>query len=423
MSETETVDEQTAEMARALPAVRVSEAMVARGEISAEDVLGQRDKIKQVMDAVMEKGVHYGEIPGIDKPTLLKPGAEVLAVTFRLAPSYQSEKVFHDDSHLTVISTVTLTHIPTGLVVAEGEGLCTSREKKYAYRGEGRVCPACGEAAIKRSKYPPREGDYDGASTSDAPGWYCFGKIGGCGANFAAEDPRIIGQEAGKIANPDLPDTWNTVLKMANKRALVAAILNGTAASDIFTQDVEDGSSSGGNGSGAPEPRPQTANRETPKAWEEIYAWAEPYGPDVAWREWVKDCCQVLFKTDDATTLNGEQKRTLGQKAAGAIVALRDSVDPDRFPPPSRAEIQRAWASVLDGEILPGPPWRLSPDEESLPTYWAAHDLPEPEPPTAAVSEADVQAAEDAEFTPLDPETEQEVEDIPFGEDPSGYGG
>jgi hypothetical protein len=32
----------------------------------------------------------------------------------------------------------------------------------------------------------------------------------------------------------------NTIMKMACKRALVAATLNATAASDIFTQDVED---------------------------------------------------------------------------------------------------------------------------------------------------------------------------------------
>jgi hypothetical protein len=40
--------------------------------------------------------------------------------------------------------------------------------------------------------------------------------------------------------NDDLADSYNTVLKMANKRALVAGILNVTAASDVFTQDLED---------------------------------------------------------------------------------------------------------------------------------------------------------------------------------------
>ena len=42
------------------------------------------------------------------------------------------------------------------------------------------------------------------------------------------------------MPNEDLADQYNTVLKMANKRSLVAAVLNSTAASDIFTQDIED---------------------------------------------------------------------------------------------------------------------------------------------------------------------------------------
>lgn len=236
----EVVDEEEVAAARNLPAVRASEAMVARDEITPDDVVAQHAKIEQVMQAVMKDGMHYGKVPGVSKPTLLKPGAEVLAVTFRLAPSYESQRTYHDGGHLTVVSKVTLTHIPTGLVLGEGEGLCTTYEKKYAYRGEGRTCPSCGAAAIKKSKYPPREGDYPGASKSDAPGWFCFAKLGGCGVNFAATDPAITEQETGKVPNPDLPDSWNTVLKMANKRGLVAAVLNVTGASDVFTQDVED---------------------------------------------------------------------------------------------------------------------------------------------------------------------------------------
>jgi hypothetical protein len=45
----------------------------------------------------------------------------------------------------------------------------------------------------------------------------------------------------GEIVEHDNPaDYYNTVLKMAKKRAHVDAILTATAASDIFTQDVED---------------------------------------------------------------------------------------------------------------------------------------------------------------------------------------
>lgn len=359
MSENEVIDEETAETARALPAVRVSEAMVARDEISAADVLGQRDKIRQVMDAVMEKGVHYGEIPGISKPTLLKPGAEVLAVTFRLAPSYKSEKVFHDDGHLTVISAATLTHIPTGLVVAEGEGLCTSREKKYAFRGEGRVCPVCDAPAIKRSKFAPRESDYDGASTSDAPGWYCHAKTGGCGANFAAEDPRILGQEAGKIANPDLPDTWNTVLKMANKRALVAAILNGTAASDIFTQDVEDGNAEDAAAPSQqqqPERRQETAGRgaQVPRSWAEIKAALErELGVEEAaiWGAQAKQATETL------------PPPTPFQRMCGVVVDLLEKGGEWQLLPDAREAIQQVFAGRLDGLVLSGPEWALTGEE------------------------------------------------------------
>ena len=35
-------------------------------------------------------------------------------------------------------------------------------------------------------------------------------------------------------------DYYNTVIKMADKRAIVAAVLYSTAASDTFTQDIED---------------------------------------------------------------------------------------------------------------------------------------------------------------------------------------
>jgi hypothetical protein len=70
--------------------------------------------------------------------------------------------------------------------------------------------------------------------------FYCWKKKGGCGATFPLDDDRIASQETGRVENENLPDTYNTVLKMACKRALVAAVLNGTAASDIFTQDLDD---------------------------------------------------------------------------------------------------------------------------------------------------------------------------------------
>ena len=50
-----------------------------------------------------------------------------------------------------------------------------------------------------------------------------------------------------RVPNPDVADVVNTIQKMAQKRALVAATLIATSASEFFTQDVEDADSFGQN--------------------------------------------------------------------------------------------------------------------------------------------------------------------------------
>jgi hypothetical protein len=106
--------------------------------------------------------------------------------------------------------------------------MCSTREKKYGKRKQERECPQCGVAAIIKGK-----AEYGG-------GWVCFKKKNGCGAKFRDGDQAIEDQQVGEIENPDLPDTWNTVVKMAEKRARVDAVLAVTGASALFTQDVED---------------------------------------------------------------------------------------------------------------------------------------------------------------------------------------
>lgn len=197
------------------------------GALTISDVKQQVNLIQHVLREVMQQDQHYGKIPGTDKPTLLKAGAEKLCLTFRLDPQYEIEQK-QDGLHLTVMSKCTLYHIPSGQRFGSGMGSCSTRESKYAYRQAQRKCPSCGKAAIIKGKE-----EYGG-------GWVCFKKKEGCGAKFADDDKAITSQEAGRVPNEDIADQYNTVLKMANKRSLVAAVLNTTAASDIFTQDMED---------------------------------------------------------------------------------------------------------------------------------------------------------------------------------------
>ena len=68
--------------------------------LTANDIKSQVALIQDVMKTVMLKGEHYGVIPGCgDKPALLKPGAEKLNLTFRMAPDPQTEVVDLGDGH------------------------------------------------------------------------------------------------------------------------------------------------------------------------------------------------------------------------------------------------------------------------------------------------------------------------------------
>lgn len=228
------------------------------GALSIVDIKAQVNLIQHVMKEVMQRDQHYGVIPGTGtKPTLLKAGAEKLCLTFRLDPQYEIEQQT-DGNHLTVMSKCILWHIPSGQRYGSGMGSCSTKESKYAYRKSSRKCPSCQAEAIIKGRE-----EYGG-------GWVCFKKKGGCGANFADGDKSIESQNDGRIPNEDVADQYNTVLKMANKRSLVAAVLNATAASDIFTQDIEDSflanESTGGDpsqGAGSPSATASGASIET----------------------------------------------------------------------------------------------------------------------------------------------------------------
>jgi ribosomal protein L37AE/L43A len=188
---------------------------------------------KQFVSSVLEKGRDYGIVPGVSKPTLLKPGAEKLGAFFGLRPTFLIQESVNDwtgkdHGEPFFFREYKCQLLKNGELVGEGIGSCNSWEKKYRYRQSERVCPECGKPTIIKGKE-----EYGG-------GWLCYGKKGGCSAKFADNAPEIINQEVGQVANKDVADQVNTIDKMAQKRALVAAILIATNASDYFTQDMED---------------------------------------------------------------------------------------------------------------------------------------------------------------------------------------
>ena len=153
----------------------------------ALEVRQQVNQIQYLMQQVLKSGEHYGNVPGTKgKPTLFQSGAEKIAYMFHLVPRYEVTRTELGGGHREYEVACTLSSRDSGEVVGYGLGSCATLESKYRYRNR-----------------------WDN------------------GKKYREE-------------NPDIADTWNTVLKMAKKRAFVDAVKSTTAASDIFTQDIED---------------------------------------------------------------------------------------------------------------------------------------------------------------------------------------
>lgn len=177
-------------------------------EFSAPEVRDRVNLIQTVMQSIMKKDTHFGTIPFTPKPTLYKAGAEVLCMTFKIAQEYRVEDL-STQSEARYRVTCIGRHQITGQILGEGLGECSSMEEKYAYR-----------AAVCKE-------EFDAAPESNKRVKWLKGKNG--------SNAYSVNQVKTNVA-----DLANTILKMACKRAMVAMTLNVTAASDIFSQDLED---------------------------------------------------------------------------------------------------------------------------------------------------------------------------------------
>jgi hypothetical protein len=172
--------------------------------LTAVEIRAQVNLIQEVMQAVMKKDTHFGTIPGCQKPSLWKPGAEVLFATFRISVDPIVEDLSSDEEARFRVTAKAHNHgEPLGSAVGEA----SSDEEKYKWR-----------AAICQE-------EFDATPEDRRRDKWKNGRQG----------PFCIQQVRTEVA-----DHRNTILKMAAKRAYVALALQVTAASDIFTQDIED---------------------------------------------------------------------------------------------------------------------------------------------------------------------------------------
>lgn len=224
--------------------------------------------IQKLRQELMKEDVHFGTVGGSKKPTLYKAGAEMLCVVFSFTPDLElADKIEDWDNSAEVFLMYRYRCVlrdRSGRIVGVGEGSCHSREIKYRYRGGGRFCPSCGEGGVRRSSYAKPDG---------AEAWYCKE----CKAKFHRDDSTITGQDVSRSINPDIADQANTILKMAQKRAFIAAVLMGTMTSEFFTQDLEDFTDP--DEPQAPQPRSTPQRTSTPAQQAQTTSESKPTTP------------------------------------------------------------------------------------------------------------------------------------------------
>lgn len=133
-----------------------------------------------------------------EKPSLNKEGALNVCHTLRCFPGKTDfEIIRHDDGHITVYADANIFNAD-GVMIATGRGSCSSRESKYRYRW-------CYDKDV------PRDLDKNLLQSRSGQGWKQY-----------------------RIENADIADLENTIIKMADKRAMKGAVDKLPIVSDIF---------------------------------------------------------------------------------------------------------------------------------------------------------------------------------------------
>lgn len=213
---------------------------------------------------VMREDIDFGKIPGTQKATLLKAGAEKLATMFGFRVMFvpvtvtedwrgknnDGEPFFHYHYKCQLWRGETL--------IAEADGSCNSYESRYRWRWvqESDLPPDIDKTRLAKRggkisefNFAIEQAHTTGQYGKPAEYWQRFKDAIENGTAVAIKkktrkggemDAWEINSTVYRIPNEDIPSQANTMMKIAQKRALVAAILIGCNASEFFTQDVED---------------------------------------------------------------------------------------------------------------------------------------------------------------------------------------
>ena len=183
------------------------------------DVISMKATVQDLLKSQMQEDVHFGKIPGTgDKPTLLKSGAEMLRMVFNLRTTCNKDDVEitnEGNGHKTYEICMHISNKDKE-IIATGLGTCSTMESKYKYRSQ-----------LTDRKVPS---EY----------WESRDKALLGGSQYSPKKVKGAWLISERVEHDNPADYYNTVKKMAKKRAMADGILTATCSSDLFTQDLED---------------------------------------------------------------------------------------------------------------------------------------------------------------------------------------
>lgn len=217
----------------------------------------------EFVKSILKEDLDYGVIPGTQKKSLYKAGAEKLRFVYGIGIEIEPIEAIVDNENLVVDYTYRCTaRSRTGQILAQCEGNCNSAEAKFGYvwKEERDLPDGVNKDKLISRKSGKKMSEFDFAITKGettgqygkpAEYWKMWkdAQVSGRAKPVSRKTKKGSNMEAWeideevvqyRIKNPDVVGLKNTIMKMAQKRAFVGAILLATGASEWFTQDIED---------------------------------------------------------------------------------------------------------------------------------------------------------------------------------------
>lgn len=224
---------------------------------------GWYDEFVAFSKSILKSNLDYGEIPGTNKPSLFKPGAEKLAFVYGLGAEIECvdkivdiDRPFIDYTYRCTVKT------KSGQIKAQCEGSCNSLEPKFGYLWKqidelpegidiSNLPSKTSGKKMFEFAFAVEKKETQGQYGKPAEYWQRWEDAIMSNRARKVSKKTSTGKELDgweldetvtlyRVPNPDAIGMKNTIMKMAQKRAFVGAILLATGASEFFTQDIED---------------------------------------------------------------------------------------------------------------------------------------------------------------------------------------